>query len=158
MVTHSPYLRKPTKDRSCGTCASQKKEHKALGASRDCDRLSAFFWIGWEGAVLRAKLEQQGEPLLIFASHFYPLYRLYTSGTTAHPKGIVRDAGGHAVALHHSMSLIYGVKPGDVMCTASDVGWVVGHSYVPCSTSGAGVRTAGARPRSASIGNAHPYD
>lgn len=59
-----------------------------------------------------------------------PLYILYTSGTTGIPKGIVRDNGGHAVALRWSMENIYDVKPGEVYWSASDVGWVVGHSYI----------------------------
>ncbi|MBI1209104.1 MAG: AMP-binding protein [Azospirillum sp.] len=59
-----------------------------------------------------------------------PLYILYTSGTTGQPKGIVRDHGGHAVALYWTMKHIYNVEPGEVYWAASDVGWVVGHSYI----------------------------
>jgi propionyl-CoA synthetase len=59
-----------------------------------------------------------------------PLYILYTSGTTGIPKGVVRDNGGHMVALKWSMQYLYGIEPGEVWWTASDIGWVVGHSYI----------------------------
>ncbi len=59
-----------------------------------------------------------------------PLYLLYTSGTTGKPKGVLRDNGGHLVALNWSMKNIYGIRPGEVFWAASDIGWVVGHSYI----------------------------
>jgi propionyl-CoA synthetase len=68
------------------------------------------------------------DPVAVAATD--PLYILYTSGTTGRPKGVVRDTGGHAVALWNSMRMLYGVEAGDVYWAASDVGWVVGHSYI----------------------------
>ena len=81
--------------------------------------------IGWEEAVAVAK---PADCVPVKATD--PSYILYTSGTTGIPKGVVRDTGGHMVALRWSMENIYGMKPGEVWWTASDVGWVVGHSYI----------------------------
>jgi propionyl-CoA synthetase len=71
-----------------------------------------------------------GEAACVSVKATDPLYILYTSGTTGIPKGVVRDNGGHLVALKWSMRNIYGLRPGEVFWAASDVGWVVGHSYI----------------------------
>jgi propionyl-CoA synthetase len=116
---------KPILDRAINL-ARNKPEHcvilqrptaqAALMAGRD---------LGWEEAMIGA------EPAAcVPVAATDPLYILYTSGTTARPKGVVRDNGGHAVALRWSMANIYDTGPGEVFWAASDVGWVVGHSYI----------------------------
>ncbi|MCU7916499.1 MAG: propionyl-CoA synthetase [Candidatus Thiodiazotropha sp. (ex Gloverina cf. vestifex)] len=81
--------------------------------------------LNWDDAVAQA---EPADCVPVEATD--PLYILYTSGTTGQPKGVVRDNGGHAAALLWSMKNIYNVEPGDVYWAASDVGWVVGHSYI----------------------------
>ncbi|MBK3732418.1 acetate--CoA ligase [Azospirillum brasilense] len=81
--------------------------------------------VDWAEAVAKA---EPAECVPVAATD--PLYILYTSGTTGQPKGVIRDNGGHAVALKWTMKNIYNVEPGEVYWAASDVGWVVGHSYI----------------------------
>jgi len=95
----------------------QRAEAKAeMIAGRDID---------WASASAKA---QPRDCVQVAATD--PLYILYTSGTTGQPKGVVRDNGGHMVALKWTMKYIYDIKPGEVFWAASDVGWVVGHSYI----------------------------
>ena len=85
--------------------------------------------LDWTSLVGAAKAAAKRAPCADLAATD-PLYILYTSGTTGVPKGVVRDIGGYLVALEWSMSAIYNAKPGDTYWAASDIGWVVGHSYI----------------------------
>jgi propionyl-CoA synthetase len=101
---------------ACTIVLQRPQCHAALQAGRDLD------WHEAQAGVAPAACV----PLLATD----PLYVLYTSGTTGKPKGVVRDNGGHAVAMHYSMQAVFDAQPGDVFWAASDVGWVVGHSYI----------------------------
>ena len=106
---------------------SEHKPNKVIIYQRHlgADTPSKGYDIDYLEAVKNASPAQ---PIAIESTH--PSYILYTSGTTGKPKGIIRDTGGYATALKFSMKYIYGVDPGDVYWAASDVGWVVGHSYI----------------------------
>ncbi len=120
VVPYKPLLDKAIelasgKPRSC-IILQRPEERAPLVAGRDYD---------WSELMAAA---QPAECVPVAATD--PLYILYTSGTTGMPKGVVRDNGGHLVALKWSMTHIYGVEPGEVYWAASDLGWAVGHSYI----------------------------
>lgn len=110
--------------------AIEQAEHKPervilLQRPQEIATLIAGRDVAWDEAVAKA---EPADCVPVAATD--PLYILYTSGTTGQPKGVVRDNGGHAVALKWTMRNIYNVQPGEVYWAASDVGWVVGHSYI----------------------------
>jgi propionyl-CoA synthetase len=106
--------------------ADSKPEHCVIFQRKNgTAKLIAGRDLDWQQAVDVAQLQD-----CVPVAATDPLYILYTSGTTGVPKGVVRDNGGHMVALKWSMENVYGAKPGEVYWAASDVGWVVGHSYI----------------------------
>ena len=118
-----PY--KPLLDEAIGLAAHQPDHCVILARPEARSELKDGRDLDW------AELEAESTPVdCVPVAATDPLYILYTSGTTGIPKGVVRDNGGHAVALAWSMNNVYGVQPGEVFWAASDVGWVVGHSYI----------------------------
>ncbi len=116
---------KPILDRAIGLAAHQPDRCVVVQRPQAPAELSPGRDLDWQLAMAGA---ERVDCVPVAATD--PLYILYTSGTTARPKGVVRDNGGHAVALRWSMQHIYDTGPGEVFWAASDVGWVVGHSYI----------------------------
>jgi propionyl-CoA synthetase len=120
IVSYKPLLDKAIElaEYKPGTCVIVQRPQEAAQMIEGRD-------IDWEKAIAEARPHD-----CVPVEATDPLYILYTSGTTGQPKGVVRDNGGHLVALKWSMQKIYNCQPGEVYWAASDIGWVVGHSYI----------------------------
>ena len=116
---------KPILDRAINLARNKPERCVILQRPQAVAELTAGRDVDWSQAAAEA---DPADCVPVAATD--PLYILYTSGTTAKPKGVVRDNGGHAVALRWTMANLYDTKPGEVYWAASDVGWVVGHSYI----------------------------
>jgi propionyl-CoA synthetase len=116
---------KPILDRAIELAGHKPERCVVLQRPQAVAELTAGRDLDWESAVAGASAVD-----CVPVAATDPLYILYTSGTTAKPKGVVRDNGGHAVALRWSMDNVYDTRAGEVFWAASDVGWVVGHSYI----------------------------
>jgi len=120
---------KPLLDEAIGLAKARPEACIILQRPQERCELTAGRDHDW-AELRKAALDAGKEAACVPVKATDPLYILYTSGTTGVPKGVVRDNGGHAVALKWSMFNLYGVKPGEVWWCGSDIGWVVGHSYI----------------------------